>query len=66
MESKIREWVDQKFDYLKTLSDEDLELEIIRYWGYAWYKDYALEYYHQKEHQENQRYHLFDGNLFSR
>ena len=64
MEEKIREWIDMKFDELRTLPDEEAELEIIRFWGYGWYHDYAMEYFRQKEHEENSRYHLFSGNLF--
>ena len=64
MESKIEEWVDEHFMFLHSLADEEVELEISRFWGYGWYKDYAMEYYQKKVHDELRDYHLFSNNLF--
>ncbi len=64
MESLIIEWVDEKYAYLSTLSDEEAELEIIRHWGYGWYKDYAMEYYMKKVNEELRNLNLFNNNLF--
>ncbi len=64
MEKMIEEWIDTHYEELRNLSDDDAELEIIRYWGYGWYKDYAWNYYTQRLHKELRERNLFSNNLF--